>query len=198
MVLMCKDSPVYDIEKNRVLNRNLMPGSMLEGMSFDIWAQHRKSVISNVIARKAYFSAFGYEPEEKAERKTHILSLSDCYWRKYDNETVDFGQISPYKIDFWDGTGSYNGGAIPTIYTSGVRSKYWLDSKRLYKDGCAVELEAYELAVSLDISCNKIEAAPDKTGIIVHNITSADVMLEPAICSGRFKGTFFSRLWRKW
>ena len=66
MILMCKDAPVYDIENNRILNKDLMPGSIPEGMSFESWAQHRKSVISNVIARKAYFDAFGYEPESKA------------------------------------------------------------------------------------------------------------------------------------
>ena len=122
---------------------------------------------------------------------THILSLSDCYWRKYENEDVAFEQISPYFTEFWDGTCAYQGGAIPTIYTSGVISKYWIDSNRLFKKGCAVELEAYNLAVALDIPCNKIEESHDNDGIIVHNITSPDVMLEPAICSGRFKGTFF-------
>jgi len=191
MYLMCKDVPVFDIEKGQVINEELMPGSMLKGMSFDSWSQHRKSVISNAVARKAYFTAFGYEPEDTAERKTHILSLSDCYWRKYENETVTFDQISPYCTDFWDGTGRYQGGAIPTIYTSGVTSKYWVDRSRLYKKGCFVELEAYNLAVDLNIPCNAIERSQDNTGIVVHNITNSEVMLEPAICSGRFSGTFF-------
>ena len=85
---MCKDTPVYEIENKQILNEGLMPGAMLEGMSYESWVQHRKSVISNVIARRAYFTAFGYEAEDKAERKTHIMSLSDCYWRKYENESV--------------------------------------------------------------------------------------------------------------
>jgi hypothetical protein len=191
MILMCKDAPVYDIEKGQAINEALMPGAMLKGMSYESWARHRKSVLSNAVARKAYFTAFGYAPEDAAERKTHTLSLSDCYWRKYENEAVTFEQISPYCADFWDGTGRYQGGAIPTIYTSGVISKYWIDRDRLYKKGCFVELEAYKLAVSLGIPCNKIERSQDETGIVVHNITSSDVMLEPAICSGRFSGTFF-------
>ena len=188
---MCKDIPVYDIIKGKILSEKLMPGSMLKGMSFKDWASHRKSVISNVFARKAYFSAFGYEPEDAAELKTHMLSLSDCYWRKFDNEDVSFEQISPYHTGFWDGKGDYKGGAIPTIYTSGAVSKYWLDSDRLYKSGCSVELEAYALASRLGIPCNKVENSEDESGIIVYNITDSNAMLEPAIFSGRFEGTFF-------
>jgi len=70
-------------------------------------------------------------------------------------------------------------------------SKYWIDSCRLYKKGCAVELEAYNLAIALNIPCNKIEKAPDESGIVVYNFTNSNAMLEPAICSGKFKGTFF-------
>ena len=191
MLLMCKDTPIYDIKSDIILNEGMMPGSMLKGMSFESWTKHRKSVLSNTIARKVYFTAFGYESEDVAERKTHMLSLSDCYWLKHEGEDEVFKHISPYHISFWDGTGDYQGGAIPTIYTSGAVSKYWLDRDRLYKQGCSVELEAYNLAVDLDIPCNKVEEAPDKTGIIIYNITNSDVMLEPAICSGKFKGTFF-------
>jgi len=188
---MCKDLPVFDIIKREILNEALMPGAMLEGMSFESWAQHRKSVLSNVQARKVYFAAFGYEAEDVADSRTHMLSLSDCYWQMDENENVTFKSISPYYTEFWDGEGNYNGGAIPTIYTPGVRSKYWIDKDRLCKLDCLEELVAYELAVALDIPCNRIEPAGDITGIIVQNITSADLMLEPAICSGRFKGTFF-------
>jgi hypothetical protein len=188
---MCKETPIYDLNTKTVLCAGLMPGSVLYGMSIETWAMHRKSVLSNVIARKVYFSAFGYEPEAFEERKTHMLSLSDCYWKKSDNEDIGFDEISPYYTEFWDGTGMYRGGAIPTIYTSGAVSKYWIDRDRLYKKGCTVELEAYSLAAELGIPCNKVEESPDKSGIIVYNITNPDVMLEPAICSGRFRGTFF-------
>ena len=194
MLLMCKNSPVYDISLGRAINDELMPGSMLRGMSFESWSKHRKSVISNVMARKAYFNAFGYGPEDIAERKTHILSLSDCYWKKHENESPLFEDISPYYNDFWDGECVYNGGAIPTIYTQGAVGKYWIDRNRLYKEGCAVELEAYKLAEALGIPCNKVEEAHGKPGIIVYNFTNSDVMLEPAICSGKFMGTFFPTL----
>ena len=188
---MCKNTPVYDIINKKILNDSLIPGSMLIGMSFESWARHRKSVLSNAFARKVYFTAFGYAPEDVAERKTHILSLSDCYWRRFDNEDMTFEQISPYHAQFWDGAGDYKGGAIPTIYTTGAVSKYWLDREKLYKKGCAVELEAHCLATVLNIPCNKIEMSQDKSGIVVYNFTNSDTMLEPAICSGKFKGTFF-------
>lgn len=191
MLLMCKNIPVYDIANKKVINEHFMPGSMLKGMSFESWTVHRKSVLSNTVARRVYFNAFGYGSEGEAERKTHILSLSDCYWIKFDDEDVTFESISPYFTDFWTGTGAYKGGAIPTIYISGAIDKYWLDCNRLYKKGCLVELEAYELAVALHIPCNKIEKSPDETGIIVYNITNSNVMLEPAICTGRFKGTMY-------
>ena len=57
-----------------------------------------------------------------------------------------------------------------------------------------MELEAYKLATALGIPCNKIEEAHDQSGIIVHNFTNSDVMLEPAICSGKFKGTFYATI----
>ena len=191
---MCKNNPVYDINRAEILCEDFMPGAMLRGMSYVDWLRRRKSVLSNAIARRVYFNAFGYEPEDAADRRTHILSLSDCYWLKYENEDIAFEDISPYYMGFWDGTGIYDDSAIPTIYTSGAVSKYWIDSSKLYKKGCVVELEAYKLATALDIPCNKIEESKDATGItgiIVYNFTNADVMLEPAICSGKFKGTFY-------
>ena len=191
MVLMCKNKPVFDVRNNAVIDAALAPGAMLNGMSFRDWARHRRSVLSNTIARKTYFQAFGYGTEDEADRRTHMFSLSDCYWLKYDGEEVLFEDVSPYHARFWDGSGSYEHGAIPTIYTPGAVGKCWLDSKRLYKKGCFVEMEAYMLAVALGIPCNKVEASADGDGIVAYNITTSDAMLEPAICSGRFAGDFF-------
>lgn len=142
MLPMCKNTPAYDIASGEVLCAELLPGAMLQGMGFTEWAKHRKSVLSNVIARKVYFSAFGQGAEDSAEMQTRILSLSDCYWSKQNGDSITFEQVSPYYADFWKGQGKYTGGAIPTLYTAGAVSKYWLDNQRLYKQGCLIELEA--------------------------------------------------------
>ena len=191
MKLMCKNIPVYDIEKKEILNDALIPGSMLRGMSFETWMSHRRSLLSNVMARKLFFNAFGYSADENADSQTHIFSLSDCYWRKSDGESISFEQASPYYEPFWNGEGKYTGGPVPSIYTGGAVSKYWIDKNTLLKHGCLVELEIYALLKNMGVECNKITLSDDGCGILVKNITDADSMLETAICSGRFKSNYF-------
>ena len=191
MTLMCKNTPVYDISKNQIINEALVPGAILRGMGFETWMRHRRSVLSNVMARRLFFNAFGYGTDERAESLTHILSLSDCYWKKPDGEDMAFEQISPYYEPFWNGEGRYEGGAIPSLYTAGAVSKYWIDKDTLYKSGCAVELEIYALLKNLNIECCAIASSGDNSGVLVKNFTDADTMLETAICSGRFGGTYF-------
>ena len=191
MKLMCKDTPVYDIEKHEVINEALIPGAILRGMSFETWMMHRRSALSNVMARRLFFNAFGYGTDKRAESATHILSLSDCYWKKSDDEDLPFEHVSPYCEPFWNGEGKYAGGAIPSLYTAGAVSKYWIDKNTLYKSGCLIELEIYELLRNLNTECNVIMPSGDDKGILVKNFTNEDIMLETAICSGRFGGTYF-------
>ena len=191
MKLMCKNVPVYDIDKKEILNDALIPGSILHGMSFETWMTHRRSLLSNVMARKLYFSAFGYSADENADAQTHIFSLSDCYWRKSDGENISFEQASPYYEPFWNGGGKYSGGPVPSIYIGGAVSKYWIDKNTLFKLGCQIEFEIYTLLKNLGVECNSITLSDDGGGILVGNITDADTMLETAICSGRFKSTYF-------
>ena len=197
MILMCKDNPVYDIDKNTVINESLMPGAMLNKESFGLWVGARKTVLSNAIARRLRFNAFGYSAEEAITKRTHMLSLSDCYWIKHEGEDVRFEQISPYYIEFWSGLeGAYDEGPIPTLYTNGARDKYWVDAERLFKAGCEIEIEAYKLAEILEIPCNKIEKhkSGNHNGVIVHNITNENVMLESARCSGVIKDEVFATI----
>ena len=116
-----------------------MPGAILRGMSYTDWARRRKSVLSNAIVRRVYFNAFGYGPEDAADRKTHMLSLSDCYWIKYVNEDIAFEDLNPYYKDFWDGAGAYDGSAIPTLYTSEgseqILSRQWKTLQKRLRSG---------------------------------------------------------------
>jgi len=195
MILMCKNTEVYDIKNKTILSKELIPRSILYDMTFEEWTKHRKSVLSNETARLLYFTAFGHENEEVEIKKTRMLSLSDCYWTKERNENILFENISPYCTDFWKGFDeNYNEGAIPTLYLSGSINKYWLDNKHFFKENCKIELLAYELAGQLNVPCNKITESTEngREGIVITNFTDINNMFEPAACTGKFKNTFFA------
>ncbi|MCL2222732.1 MAG: HipA domain-containing protein [Oscillospiraceae bacterium] len=193
MILMCKDSPVYDINDNMVLNENIIPGAMLKGMSYEKWKESRGFLLSNYTARQILFRVTLNRNRDEVLKSTHMLSLSDCYWTKEVNENIKFDDITPYKKKFWtDASEPYEGGALPTLYLNGAIDKYWLNSDWLFKNGCEQEVEAYELAKMLDVPCNEIKLHTDcdingneVKGIAIKNFTDIDKMLEPVNFSGK-------------
>jgi len=184
LILMCKDTMVYDISRNVVLSKMLLPGCMLRGtMSYSVWMRTRYSAGSNVSARRLMLKAFGSDNHENVITATRTLSLSDCYWIKKQNENVSFDDITPYLHKEWDGTGEFKGGSISTLFVNGAADKLWLDSKTLLKVRSYKEYEPYLLCTALDIE-NIAEAKISDDGLLLTNFTSMDYFLESMEQSG--------------
>ena len=188
-LLMCKDTPVYNISTNEVLNTQLLPGYMRvmsnNPNKFKHWLKLRYSSNTNSLARQLKGITFGQGNRVRINRETHALSLSDSYWIKESNDKCKFNQISPYYTVFWTGTGYYSGQSIPTLYTPGYLNKYWIDSKTLCKIGkeTLIEVECARLCKLCGIPVNNI-IQRDQNSILIENITSPKYMLEQADQSG--------------
>ena len=188
MILLCKNTPVYDIDKEEILCQALLPGLMKEKGSnnhtFTKWMKYRYSSGTNTIARKLKGITFGQGARMRINRETRALSFSDCYWIKDRNDPVRFEDISPYYKPFWDGSEAFSGQAAPTLYVGGALSKEWKQDGKLYKYGdVSVELQCIELCRECDIPVENAISIPD--GIAIENITSTGFMLEQADQSGR-------------
>lgn len=194
MLLMCKNTIVYDIDNNHVYNYMLLPGLMRHSFKqyrlslevFKQWAGLRYSSNTNTSARRLKGVTFGQGNRRVIDKVTCSLSLSDCYWLKDINRTVLFEDISPYYSNFWTGKGVYRkGDAIPTLYVGGYLSKEWLSADYLYKYGSnlGIEYEVSCLCKLCDIPVCDIELV--NGGIRVKNFTSPSMMLEQADQSGR-------------
>ena len=191
MVLMCKNAAVYNVKRDEVINKNLLPGYMLRhganNGTFKSWLKKRYSSGTNTLARQLRGITFGQGNRLEIDRTTRALSLSDCYWLKDENDKNDditFERISPYYNSFWKGEGEYESGSIPTLYVPGYVSKAWLNSEYLYKSGCEIETECSNLCLKVGISCAEVKEY--NGGIIVKNITDTKYMLEQADMTGIF------------
>ena len=188
MMLMCKNTPVYDIEKEKTLNYNLLPGLMqqkgADNHTFTKWMKYRYSSGTNTIARKLKGITFGQGARMRINRETRALSFSDCYWIKAEDDPIYFEEISPYYKPFWDGNEEFTGQAAPTLYVGGALSKEWKQDGKLYKYGdISVELQCIKLCRECGISVERADETDG--GIAISNITSPKVMLEQADQSGR-------------
>lgn len=188
LILMCKDNKIYNIETEKVYNKNLLPGYMQKSAtkySFQYWMSLRYSSETNSIANKLRLKGFQNKNQENIDIETYGLSLSDCYWVKDENNPIKFEEISPYYKQFWKGDNEYIGGAVPTLYTNGYLLKEWVSSGFLYKYGeeTKKEVECYRLCRACEISSTKAITMND--GIMVSNITDYNTMLEQADMSGR-------------
>lgn len=187
--LMCKNTPVYNIDSNTVMNTQLLPGYIrvmgINPNKFKHWLKLRYSSNTNSLARQLKGITFGQGNRVRINRKTHALSLSDSYWVADDTDMCTFEKISPYYVDFWTGIGHYSGQSIPTLYTPGYLNKYWVDSKTLCKIGkeTLIEVECARLCKLCGIPVNNI-IQRDQNSILIENITSPKYMLEQADQSG--------------
>lgn len=179
LILMCKEHPIYNINTEEVLNPNLLPGIMKKNPckeTYNLFSRHRYSSQTNVYSRRIRSLNWGQGNRNQINIDTYSLSLSDCYWIRGNEDTVNFYDITPYlKYKYSP--------AEPTLYTNGFKSKYWLDSETLIKNDCNIELLAYDFCSYLDISINKINKYTENE-IAIKNFTSLDLMLEPASLSG--------------
>lgn len=181
MKLYLKNTPVYDIDNNILLDKQRSPGILQKHPSketFSNWLLTRYSSNTN---------AFAYTTSSRdiLDRETHIFNLRDCYGIADDN-TISFEKVSPYLINSKDYT-------IPTLYTNGYLTKCWLSPTQLLKCGANVEIEVecFHLTRLCHIPCAKVTNYA-KNSIIIENFTSKDIMLEAAEVSGRLNPDNFN------
>lgn len=194
MLLMCKDMPVYDIEAEKVINFNLLPGLMKQNpcnRSFKNWLRLRYSSDTNAIARQLKGIIFGQGNRITIDKSTRALSLYDCYWLADSNTLNTFSSVSPYYNNFWTGIGNYMGESIPTLYVNGYLSKYWANSEWLIKCKDLIEIECSNLCRLAGIKCAEVYRF-EGDSIKVKNITSTDLMLEQADMSGKFDPDYYT------
>ena len=174
LILMCRDSEVYDITNDEVLHEGLLPGCMLkETKSYLQWMETRYSKDTNFSSQRLMQSAFGSLGHEHAKAETGALSLSDCYWVKRQGEDVKYADITPY-LQF---------NPLANLFVSGKTDKRWLDALTLLKVDSFWEIDPYNLCMALGLS-NVPEAKITDEGIVLHNFTSTDHFFESMEQSG--------------
>ena len=184
-LLMCKDVAVYDVSASEVLNEDLLPGAMMRGtMGYDEWMKLRYSAGSNVSARRLMLRAFGTDNHNNVLKATRALSLSDCYWLKERDEDVRFDDITPYLHREWDGSGTFAGGSISTLFVNGNADKRWIDANTLMKVNSRKEIDAYTLCIALGLEKYAAKATVSGTDFFVTNFTSTTRFLESLEQSG--------------
>ena len=181
MILYLKNTPVYDIDNNNLLDKQRAPGILQKHPSnetFSNWLHSRYSSNTNAFAHTTL-------SREDLDRETHIFNLSDCYWISDDN-TILFETASPYLNNHKDYT-------IPTLYTNGYLTKRWISSTQLLKCGTNVEIEieCSRLLRLCNIPSPKV-IHYSEDAIIIENFTSKDVMFEAADVSGKLNPDDFN------
>ena len=117
---MLKDIPVYDITTNVIVNNSLCP--FFEG-GYETWKSKRYYLKSNRVAERIVKELHG-EDTFFARRR---LSLSDCYWIKYDDDNVSFDAVTPYYTQFSKLaiTSGHAPSSIPELVLCGAQPKEW-------------------------------------------------------------------------
>jgi hypothetical protein len=189
MFLMCKDNQVFNITKNIIINEALVPGAIKnKTLSYEKWAATRYSAGSNITARRLLMRASGGENHNKILKPTRMLSLSDCYWLKNDDEEIAFDDVTPYLNAEWDGNSRYEGGSVSTLFVNGAADKKWENAGSLLKIGSFKEHDAYRLCEHLGIAEFASKTCLTENGISVENFTSLNSFLESFEQSGLVKG----------
>jgi len=183
-LLMCKDVAVYDITKSLVLDESLLPGSLLkETMSFQQWMETRYSQNTNFSSQRLMQRAFGNVDYEHAAFATGAHSLSDCYWIKRHDETINYMEITPYIHKEWDGLeidgvqNEYIWGPLSNLFVSGKTDKRWVDAQTLLKVDSFNEFDAYALCSAIGIE-NITDVHKADEGLLLNNFTSTDIFYE--------------------
>lgn len=176
-ILMCKNKAVYNLDEEKVLNYDLLPGLMRKLPTkyvFDIWMNIRRS--ENSLSVKLKNEKYGDLSNLEIDRLTYALSLSDSYWVKNEEDTVKFEEISPYFVE--------NTVSVSNLYLQGYLPKEWIDKGVLNKYGdIQIETECHNICHICEIPC--VEIKDIENGISVKNMTDVNLMLEQADMSGK-------------
>jgi len=173
-LLMCKDTEVYDITNDDILNEKLLPGCMLKDtLNYPQWMATRYSKDTNFSSQRLMHQTFGSYDHEHAKSATGAFSLSDCYWIRKQNENVLFTDITPYN--------EFN--PLSNLFINGKTDKRWIDAQTLLKVNTVWEIEPFVLCYALGLD-NAAEAYVTEEGILLSNFTSPDIFYESMEQSG--------------
>lgn len=178
MKLMCKDTEIYDIDSNTILNKQLVPRQFKDIIDFEKWLNSRRFTVTNEIAKDVMYRV---SPNLIAYKRS--LSLSDCYWVKENYDICTFNEITPYENDFMIKHKDIRKQSIPLKTLGGSFTKEWAiskDGKRVIrKYGTAkqltVEYDAWLLSCDFKIPCNEVTLYDNY--VEIENISNLDWML---------------------
>jgi len=158
-ILMFRDISVYDIENDLILDAPYAPFLDLNNSKagFETWNKSRAYLKANRTAERNVQKAGGENTVEAKRR----LSLSDCYWIKYNNDAdVSFYNITPYRNDFsvlTMSSGHGNSSSVPDLVLGGSQPKQWeRDGDAIYmsKAEQSEQIHAEMCAVKLGLHCH--------------------------------------------
>ncbi len=185
-ILMCKNKKVYNIDEEKVLNFDLLPGLMQKVLSdyvFNIWMDRRRA--ENSLSERLKNNKYKGKSKVEVDKLTYALSLSDSYWVKDETDNIRFEEISPYFVDIRK--------SEPNLYLQGYLPKEWIDKNTMNKYGnIQIETECYKLCQSCSIPCTIISNI--ESGVAVKNITNSHLMLEQANMSGEINPYDFTEV----
>lgn len=124
-ILMLKDTPVYDIAKDKVLSAKHCPFTDFTNTkrSYEKWRENRSYLRTNRLAEQL-IARMGGPYTREAKRR---LSLSDSYWVRYSyDEETNFDTITPYSNPFSElVTYAGRSSSIPELTLTGSQPKSW-------------------------------------------------------------------------
>ena len=183
MLLMAKNIPVYDIENNVILHRELCPGAIISGnLTFESWMKTRYSARSNAYSRRMMLRQFNTDNHNNILKPTRALSLSDVYWLREKHEEIIFEQVTPYFNTVWEGGELFSEGSIATLFTNGAANKRWDNRDILRKFNSIKEYDVYQIAQLIFKDSEDARFLPkvmrDGDDLLIENFTSTNTFLE--------------------
>ena len=179
-VLICKDTPVYDIGSNKILNPKLIPFQFESRRDFENWKRRRAFLQEN---RSAEYTASLLPPDDPGLKRR--MSLSDCYWIKYPKDTTSFFDITPYLRPFTSLSSVVRNSSVPDQNLGGSVMKNWTvlpDGRRamlknMREDWVQNELLSVALAQKLSIPCAPVFQGNTRNLLYIPNISGISQML---------------------
>jgi hypothetical protein len=198
VILMCKNTPIYDIANDAILRPDLCPVDFTK-VAYTTWKKKRQFLKTNRVAAATVARADSIDKRISKRR----LSLSDCYWVRYDYDSdTAFEDISPYYTEFLAYESGRQGSSVPDATLGGSFQKNWFNhegflvfQKQTNPKMVCNEMAALALAHRLDVDANQggikigeksvitnafqLSQVIEDNSIYIENITSPEKMLLP-------------------